>query len=490
MTPRRGRPAPRWTRCSASVEERQAGQGTPGAQRVGPIPTRQTLHWANEATFEVRNLSTPVSLRRTFGLDESQSGISVGDIPDLMRVRQHFSRPREGDIAAAARREVAPFLITVRPGQRVAITGSSRGIPNLAAVVREVANAIREAGAEPFVVPGMGSHGGATSAGQAEVLANNGITEKTVRAPIHSSMDVIRVGTTSTGFPVYLDRNASEADGIVVVNRVKPHTGFTGKVESGLCKMMVIGLGKQAGAQKIHQQGLEVEMQRMILEASRIVLEHSPAAFLGGIALVDNAFKETALVRGVSMRSHETLVDEEGALLETAYGYLPRIPFENIDTLIVDEMGKNVSGAGMDTNVIGTKPGLERPCIGAIYVRSLTPQTHGNATGIGQADVMPRRLLEEIDFHATYMNTFTAKRLAGSKMPLMAENDLQAMQVCLTVRAQEDPATARVVRIRNTNLLAEIDASPALRDEIEAQPFLEIVEEAEPLRFDEQGDFA
>ena len=192
--------------------------------------------------------------------------------------------------------------------------------------MREAAAAIRDAGAEPFVVPGMGSHGGATAAGQVEVLANNGITEETVRASIRSSMEVIRVGTTSTGFPVYLDRNASEADGIVVVNRVKPHTGFTGRVESGLCKMMVIGLGKQAGAQKIHQQGLKVEMRRMILEASRIILERSPAVFLGGLALVDNAFKETALVRGVSMRSHEALVDEEGALLETAYGYLPRIP--------------------------------------------------------------------------------------------------------------------------------------------------------------------
>ena len=435
-------------------------------------------------------MSTSIALRRTFGLDDRQSGISAGDVPGLMRVRQSFDRPREPDVAAAARREARALLDAVRPGQRIAITGSSRGIPNLAAAIREVAAAVREAGAEPFVVPGMGSHGGATAAGQIEVLANNGVTEETVRAPIRSSMEVIRVGTTSTGFPVFLDRNASESDGIVVVNRVKPHTGFTGRVESGLCKMMVIGLGKQAGAQKIHQQSLEVEMRRMILEASRIILERSPAPFLGGLALVDNAFKETALVRGVSMRSHDALVDEEGALLERAYGWLPRIPFDEMDTLIVDEIGKNVSGSGMDTNVIGTKPGLERPRIGAIYVRGLTAETHGNATGIGQADVMPRRLLQEIDLHSTYMNTFTAKRLLGSKMPLMAENDLQALQVCLTVRADEDPATARVVRIRNTNLLAEFEASPALREEIEDRPSLEIVEETRSLRFDERGDLA
>ena len=435
-------------------------------------------------------MSTPVALRKTFGLDDRQSGISAGDVPALMRVRQNFDRPREADVAAATRREAGPIVAGVRPGQRIAITGSSRGIPNLAVAVREVAAAVREAGAEPFVVPGMGSHGGATASGQIEVLANNGITEDTVRACVLSSMEVIRVGTTSTGFPVYLDRNASEADGVVVVNRVKPHTGFTGKVESGICKMMVIGLGKQAGAQKIHQQGLKVEMRRMILEASQIILEQSPAPFLGGIALVDNAFKETALVKGVSMGSHEALVGEEGALLEIAYGHLPRIPFEEMDTLIVDEMGKNVSGSGMDTNVIGTKPGLGRPRIGAIYVRSLTPETHGNATGIGQADVMPRHLLEEIDLHSTYMNTFTAKRLTGSKMPLMAENDLQAMQVCLTVRPEEDPATARVVRIRNTNLLAEFDASAGLREEIEANPALEVLDEARPLHFDERGNFA
>ena len=435
-------------------------------------------------------MGASVALRRTFGLDDRQSGISSRDVPPLMRVRQDFERPREADVAAAARREAASFCGAVRPGQRIAVTGSSRGIPNLAVAVREVAAAVREAGGEPFVVPGMGSHGGATAAGQIEVLANNGITEASVRAPIRSSMEVIQVGTTSTGFPVYLDRNASEADGIVVVNRVKPHTGFTGKVESGLCKMMVIGLGKQAGAQKIHQQSLEVEMRRMILEASRIILEHSPAPFLGGIALVDNAFKETALVQAVSMRSHDALVEEEGALLERAYGWLARIPFDDVDTLIVDEIGKNVSGSGMDTNVIGSKPGLDRPRIGAIYVRGLTRETHGNATGIGQADVMPRRLLEEIDLHATYMNTFTAKRLTGSKMPLMAENDLQALQVCLTVRADEDPATARVVRIRNTNLLADFEASPALGEEIAARPSLEVVEEAKPLRFDQRGDFA
>ncbi len=319
------------------------------------------------------------------------------------------------------------------------------------------------------------------------MLAENGITEESVGAPIRSSMEVIRVGTTSTGFPVYQDRNASEADGVLAINRVKPHTGFTGPVESGICKMLVIGLGKQAGAQKIHQQSLAVPMERMILEASRIIVESDAMRFIGALALVDNAYKETAMVRGLPLERHEELVARESELLREAYRLLPRIPFDDIDTLVVDEMGKNISGSGMDTNVVGTKPGLDRPRIGALYVRGLTPETHGNATGIGQADVMPRRLLDEIDLHSTYMNAFTAKRLAGGKLPLIAESDLQALQICLTVRPSENPATARIVRIRNTSKLETFWASAALRQEIEASEGMEILSEPRPLELGPQG---
>jgi hypothetical protein len=429
----------------------------------------------------------PLNSQVAFKLDESQSGISAEQLPTMIRVRQVFERPVVADIRAAVRREIEPFLARVASGSRIAVTGSSRGIPNLPTVINECIRALRDVGAEPFVIPGMGSHGGATDEGQIEVLANNGITEQSVGAPIHSSMEVIQVGTTSTGFPVYQDRNACNADGVLAVNRVKPHTGFTEIVESGICKMLVIGLGKQAGAQKIHQQSLDVAMGRMVREASKIILESNQTNFIGAIALVDNAFKETAVVEGIPMQSHDELIDIESGLLKRAYELFPRIPFDQFDTLIVDEMGKNVSGSGMDTNVIGTKPGMTVPRIGAIYVRSLTPETHGNATGIGAADVIPRRLLEEIDLHSTYMNAFTAKRLGGAKMPMMVETDLQAMQVCLTVRADEDPTSARVVRIRNTSKLEEFWASEALAAEINENPRLEIIGDAVKMAVDGKG---
>ena len=414
-----------------------------------------------------------MNLSTAFQLTAEHSEINSQNIPLLLRVRQKFPRLQESDIPTAVRRELQPFLGKINAGARIAITGSSRGIPNLAAVIREAVNCIRGVGGEPFVVPGMGSHGGATPEGQIEVLKeSNGITQASVGAPVRSSMEVIQVGITETDFPVYQDKNAYEADGVLVINRVKPHTGFTGPVESGLCKMLVIGLGKQAGASRIHQQSLRVEMQKMILDASKIILESTRPRFIGGLALLDNAFEETARVVGVAMDTHEQLVAVESALLKEAYDLLPRIPFADIDTLIVEEMGKNISGLGMDSNVIGTKPGLSTPRIGAIYVRNLTEETHGNATGIGAADVIPRRLLAEIDLHSTYMNAYTAKNLGGAKMPLMVEDDLQALQVCLSTRPESDPATVRLVWIKNTSCLGEFYASSALIDEIQGANLL------------------
>ncbi|HKI97469.1 MAG TPA: DUF362 domain-containing protein [bacterium] len=419
-----------------------------------------------------------------FQLTEAQAGVGPQDVPSFFRVRQKFERPREQDVPAAVRREVAPFLGRVQAGQRIAITGSSRGIANLPRVLAECAKALKEAGAEPFIVPGMGSHGGATADGQIGVLAAAGITEASMGVPIRSSMEVIQVGTTSTGFPVFQDRNAAEADGVLVVNRVKPHTGFTETVESGLCKMLVIGLGKQAGASRIHQQALKIEMGRMVLEASKIILESVRPRFIGGLALVENAFHETALVQGIALDTHEHLVAEESRLLVRAYELMARIPFEHLDALIVDEIGKNISGSGMDTNVIGKKPGLATPQIGAIYVRGLTEATHGNAVGIGHADVMPRRLLDEIDLNATYMNVFTAKALRGGKLPLLAEHELQAMQVLLNFRQDPEVDSVRMAWIRNTSELDELWASRALLDEVRAHPRLEILSEPLPVSYD------
>jgi hypothetical protein len=352
-------------------------------------------------------------------------------------------------------------------------------------VIRECVSALKARGAEPFVFPGMGSHGGATAEGQIRVLEEtHGITEQSVGCPIRSSMDVVQVGTTATGFPVYQDRICHEADGVLVVNRVKPHTGFTERVESGLCKMLVIGMGKQAGASKIHQQSLREPMGRMVLDAARIIVDSDRPRLLGGLALVENAFKETALVKGVAMDSFDALVEAESALLVQAYELLPRLPFDDLDALIVDEMGKNISGSGMDSNIIGKKPGLERPRIGAIFVRGLTEQTHGNATGIGYADLIPRKVFDQVDLNSTYMNAFTAKRPLVGKIPMLMESDLQAMQVLLNFRQGEDPQSLRLAWIRNTSRLDELWVSTALADEVRANARLEILGEAVPITFD------
>ena len=419
-------------------------------------------------------------------LDESHAGVGRDDVPAVFRLRQRFPRPVEPDIPAAVRREIAPLLADVEAGQRIAVTGSSRGIANLALVVRECVSALREAGADPFVVPGMGSHGGATAQGQVRVLDDtNGITEASVGCRIESNMEVVRIGTTTSGFPVFQDKLCHDADGVLAVNRVKPHTGFTCRVESGICKMLVIGLGKQAGASKIHQQSLRKGMDRLVLEAARIVVESSRPRLVGAIALVENAFKETAAVKGVPIGSYDALVEAEGALLERAYALLPRLPFEDLDGLIVDEIGKNVSGSGMDTNVIGKKAGLTTPRIGAIYVRGLTENTHGNAIGLGNADVILRSLLPRVDLNSTYMNAFTAKRLSICKIPMLVENELQAMQILLNFRAEEEPDSLRLAWIRNTSTLHELWASATLLDEARADPRIEILTEPAPIAFDD-----
>jgi hypothetical protein len=420
-----------------------------------------------------------------FGLNESHSGLAASDAPMMFRLRQHFARPVEHDIEAAVRRELAPIVARVSPGQSIAVTGSSRGIVNFLEVIKTSVAMLLEAGAQPFVVPGMGSHGGATVEGQTAVLADtHGITEASVGCPIRATMDVVQVGTTESGFPVYQDKLCYEADGVLVVNRVKPHTGFTEVVESGLAKMLVIGLGKQAGASRIHQQALRIDMGQMILDASKIIVEADRPRLIGGLALVENAFKETAKVCAVSLDTHAALVAAESQLLKQAYELLPRLPFADIDVLIVDEIGKNISGSGMDTNVIGRKPGLTSPTIQCIYVRGLTEETHGNGTGIGHADLIPRSMFDELDLHSTYMNAYTAKKLLVGKIPMLVESELQAMQVFGGFREGADPASLRAVWIKNTSKLEEMWASSALLEEAEAGNDIEVLSAPAPVVFD------
>jgi len=408
-----------------------------------------------------------------FQLTHVQSGIAKNQFPALSRIQQSFPREAEADVPGAVRREIAPLLAAVKKGMRVAVTAGSRGIVGLPDITREVVRALAERGAKPFIVPAMGSHGGATGEGQKALLSDLGISESTMGCPVLSSMEVVQLGTTTHGFPVYMDKNAAAADGVFAVNRVKPHTMIVGPVESGICKMLVIGLGKQSGADRIHKQALRAPLGAMVLEAARIIVRSPEVRLLGALAIVENAHKQVAQVKGLALSNPDQLIEQENALLQEAARLMPRIPFVDLDVLIVEEIGKNVSGTGMDTNVIGRKDGTATPRIGAIYVRGLTAETHGNAHGIGMADVVPRRLLRHFDLNAMYMNAYTSRRMAQSKIPLLTESDLQALQVCMGFREDEQADQVRLAWIKNTSRLEEFLVSPSLLGAVAANPLLE-----------------
>jgi hypothetical protein len=381
----------------------------------------------------------------------------------MVRVRQHFERPRVEDIPAAVRGELERLDLgkRIRPGHTVALTAGSRGIANIPAVLRAAADFLKRLGARPFLVPAMGSHGGGTAEGQVRILHSYGITEDAVGVPIRASMEVVQVGTTPEGFPVLLDRHASTAEHIGVVGRVKPHTGYHGPVESGLLKMLMIGLGKQAGAQLYHRILLERPFDEVVRSVSRGVRAAVPVAF--GLALVENAYDETAVVEAVSPGDFEPA---EERLLARARRLLASLPVRRADVLVVDEIGKDVSGSGMDTNVVGRKRALrmqpappDAPEMRLIFVRGLTERTHGNATGIGLADFTTTRLTRQMDYRATVINCLTAGYPEGAFVPVHFETDREVLDAALAIIGNRPPEEARVLRIRNTLLLEDVEVS-------------------------------
>jgi hypothetical protein len=407
------------------------------------------------------------------------------ELPRFVRVRQEFPAPCVGDVRQAVFDELArlPDLARQVDGKRIAITAGSRGISEIVTILKALVDGLRWRGAQPFIVPAMGSHGGATAEGQVQVLANLGITDASLGAPILSSMEVVAVGILPNGMPVYADRLASEADGIVIANRVKPHTDFVADWESGLAKIATLGLGKQKGAEAIHSYGVD-GLSQWMPEAARLVVEKLPVLF--GLATVENAYHQVASITAVP--PGEIAGPLEKTLLEQAYRLMPGIPFEEVDVLIVDEIGKNISGVGMDPNVIGRVrvEGVPNPLpltIRMIVVLRLTHETHGNASGIGLADVTTRRLVEQIDFDTTYLNCLTAG-ICGIRrgfLPIVAPNDLAALQSALRCCGQPFPKQARVLRIKNTLSLGQMDVSEALlsspllgRRLIEASPAFEL----------------
>jgi hypothetical protein len=402
-------------------------------------------------------------------------------LPLLARVTQQFDRTRCADpcgaVAAGLRATLAGKL---RPGAQVAVTAGSRGIQNLVAMTHAAVDTLKALGAAPFIVPAMGSHGGATDEGQKALLADLGISEASMGCPVRSSVAVEEIGRTPGGVPVYLDRNALHADGIIALNRVKLHTIFRGDVESGLCKILAVGLGKHKGAQQIHKIGV----QPIVVETARVILAKAPV--IAGVAVLENSLDETMEVHVVPPAAFEAT---DAALLKRCWTLLPRVPFDPLDVLVVDEMGKNISGTGMDTNVIGVggrvggkmMPGT--PATSTLVVLGLTPETHGNANGIGLADLTTRRLVNGIDYKATYTNVITTRLWAGGRLPLIFETDREAIEVAV---GDTPLSELRFVRIPNTLHLEALEISEALLPEAKKLG-LPVVRPPRSLEFDAQG---
>lgn len=413
--------------------------------------------------------------------------LAKNTIPRMLTVKQHMPRPRVENVDQAVREaiEEANVLDRIKPGMRVAITGGSRGINNMVQVYKTLVQLVRSLGAEPFIFPAMGSHGGATAQGQVEVLKHLGVTEDVCGCTIISSMETDLLGyTKKNGLPAYIDHNANLADAIILVNRVKLHTSFRGNIESGLCKMAVIGMGKQKGAELCHSRGWDL-MLDSILDLSETIISKSKTIF--GIALVENGYDETAIV---SCLPAEKILEGEQELLIKAKEYMPSIPFKDYDILIVDVMGKEYSGGGMDTNVISRYPSTAvppDPRQKIIAVLDLSDGSMGNAIGVGMADITTSRLFGKWNMEASYINNLTNGTLQNYKMPMVMNSDKNAIRAALQMCRLPDPSKAKVVRIHSTLELSEFQVSEALLDEAKGLG-LELCGEAKDIIFDENGN--
>lgn len=411
-------------------------------------------------------------------------------LPKMARVKQHFDAPVLSDLPAAIHKELDRInaATIINSGESVAITAGSRGVANIVTAVKATVDYLKNLGAKPFVVPAMGSHGGATAEGQTSVLEHYGITESTVGAPVKATMEVVQLGSIKNAdaddLPVFMDRYATEADHVVPLNRIKAHTDFNGSIESGVLKMMVIGLGKQQGANYYHRAFFQYGFEHVITAVGGFILDTGKIAF--GIGLLENAHEDTAKV--VAMPAKNLLRTERELLVE-AKSMMGRLPFDELDLLIVDWTGKNISGTGMDTNVIGRmmqnfEPEPFKPAILRIFVRDLTEESDGNATGIGLADFTTTRLVDQIDRHSTYMNGITALGPQKSKIPFYYDTDKEAIEVALETIGLTKPENARVIRIESTLRLTELDLSKVLLKDVDLQSNLEVIGDTLPLQFD------
>ena len=413
--------------------------------------------------------------------------------PRMLRLSQKFEGPELGDVEDETCSQLAALQLgnKIRPGESVAITAGSRGIANLASIIKAATRHLKEIGAEPFVVPAMGSHGGGTAEGQQEILHSYGVTEEYTGAPIRSSMETVVVDTTPQGIPVHFDRHAYEADHVIVCGRVKPHTGFVGPIESGLHKMMLIGLGKHRGAKIYHRAIKDFSFLEIILAVADVILAKCRVS--AGLAIVENAYDETALIEAVAP---DRFFEREKELLKLAQQWMPRLPFPEVDLLVIDQIGKNISGSGMDTNVVGRKfndhGATEDDTVNCkrIFIRGLTPETHGNACGIGMAEVTNQRTVDQANLVATRINALTGGHPSAAAVPIAFDTDQEAMLAILETVGLVDPADSGIIQIANTLKLGEVLVSEKYTPEVRERSDLEVLSGPDAMAFDAHGNLA
>jgi hypothetical protein len=411
-------------------------------------------------------------------------------LPKIFKIRQEVDVPRLENLEARVNELLDQFGLPqkVKKGERIGLTAGSRGIKDKPKVLKTIVSRLKDLGASPFIVPCMGSHGGATAEGQVEVLKSLGITEKSVGTPILSSIEMEEISRTKFGTPVLVDKNLLGADKIIVVNRIKAHTDFEGEIESGLAKMMVIGMGKPRGALMVHRLTIKHGFPEVLAEVSSILLNKLPIFF--GIGIIENQYDETAFIE---LLKPEEFIEKEKVLLKRAKELMPSLPFNQMDILIVDEMGKNISGSGLDTNVIGRNLFIggtksNKPKITRIFVRDITEASHGNAIGIGMADYTTKRLVDKIDYASTRINVLTGMVPEGGRVPIFFETDQEALSAAHYNSGVFDPRELRILWIKNTLELEYLYTSQAFLKEVRSSPRLKILSSPFDFPFDPDGN--
>ncbi|HEV7405537.1 MAG TPA: lactate racemase domain-containing protein [Chthoniobacteraceae bacterium] len=450
------------------------GTGAPALGEPAATPARSVLppNFANPEDSPIQALLKDIPL------------------PRMVPIETAFDRPVLADVARTFVEKLhgSGVIKAIRPGMSVAVGAGSRGIANLPLVTRLLVEELKKAGARPFIFPAMGSHGGATPEGQRAVLARMGITEEKMGTPIRATMDVVQVGATPDGLPAYVDAIAAAADGIVVVNRIKPHTSFRGKIESGLSKMIVIGVGKQKGAETCHNLGYP-HMEQHLLALCRAILASNKILF--GVGLIENAYHETSQVEIVPAAEIET---QEPRLLDEARKLMPTVPIHLLDVLLIDEVGKNISGTGFDPNVVGRYPTADvvlterDPRITRLVVLNITDVSDGNGTGLGLADFTTERVLRKFNFIETYCNLLTSTTAGVGKIPMVMRHERQAIQAAIKTCLIADPRQVRLARIKNTLSLDRMFISENLLEEALRDPRIKAVGPATEMAFDADGN--